>query len=146
MSVGSGAILRAIQKRWTAMKLDSIITGGLHLGTSFKGHDVPYCVLNIAAETISERTSSGGLVFTEYSRMMLDFVVHADTGYAGVERYADAIRVRFDNAPMMLQTGEGTVLRFRWVSGMPLQNHDNTSVWSYTLTYDVIRQRQEVVN
>lgn len=146
MSLGGGAVLRAIETRWTAMKLDTTITGGLHLGTAPKLDRVPYCVLNVVAETIVERTSSGNHVFHEYSRMLLDFTLWGKGGMLSVERYADLVRQQFDNVSLVLQTGEGKILYFRWVNSIPLQHPDNPSVWSYTVSYDVLRHRQEVVN
>lgn len=147
MRLGSGAILWAVRKRWTEMKLDTVLTGGLHLGTAPRGTAMPYCVLNVVSEVADIRTSSGNSLKHEYSRIMLDFTVWSTGGLLSTEDHADAIRLKFDNVPLMLQTGkDGQVLRFRWVNSMPLQSPDNTSVWSYTVTYDVLRHRAEVLN
>lgn len=146
MRIGSGAILAAIKKRWTAMKLDTVFTGGLHVGTAYKGTNVPYCVLNVAAETVEMRTRSGDYKGTEYTRVLLDFVCFHPNGLQATEDIADCIRLKFDNVQLVLQTGEGTVLQFRWVSSVPIQNPDIPSVWSYTVSYDVMRQREEVIN
>lgn len=147
MRLGSGAILWAVRKRWTEMKLDTVITGGLHIGTAPRNTAMPYCVLNVLTEIPAMRTSSGGGLRHEYSLTILDFTVWSTGGLLATEDHADAIRLKFDNVPLMLQTGrDGQVLRFRWESSSPQQSPENTSVWSYTITYEVLRERAEVVN
>lgn len=146
MRIGSGALLYAIKKRWAAMKLDTVFTGGIHLGTAPRGNNTPYCVLNVASEVVEMRTSSGDFLRTEYTRVLLDFVVYHQNGLQACEDAADFIRLKFDNVPLVLQTGEGTVLQFRWVGSVPVQNPDIPSVWAYTVSYEVLRQREEVMN
>ena len=144
--IGSAAILRAISTRWDAMNMDTVFTGSIHLGTAPRTTQMPYCVLNVAAEAIQFRTSSGDYKKTEYSAMLLDFTVWHNRGLLNCQAAADEIRNKFDNHDLVLQTDEGSVLRFRWVSSFPLQHPDNTSVWAYTLSYELLRQRTEVVN
>lgn len=147
MRIGSGAILYAVKKRWTAMKLDTVFTGGLHLGTASRRTQTPYCVLNVAAESVFQRASSGDFKQSEYTTVLLDFVTFHEAGLQAAEDAADAIRLKFDNVPLVLQTGEGKILYFRWVSSVPVQlPQDNPNVWAYTVTYEVLRHRDEVVN
>lgn len=143
---GSGAILYAVNKRWTDMKMNTIFTGGLHMGTAPKDTKMPYCVLNVAAETPVMRTSNGDFDRTEYSRVLLDFVVFHQNGLQAATDASEAIRLKFDNPDLVLQTGEGTVLEFRWVSSTPVQHPTIPSVWAYTVSYDVLRQRPDIIN